>query len=1122
MSPHTKFQPIRFLLPWLIATSTSAVLAATIPDTPLQAATSADPNIVMILDDSGSMHWEITPDSYSYFVFPRPTDVYGTSNYTSYVSTTEDSEPYNAYTRSPQTNPSYYNPAITYLPWAKADGSLWPNAAPSAAYHNPAKTSVGTRNLTIQNNQNAYWEKCTSTSWGDCTTSAWGAQSFWPSTYFWYNGGDKWTRSSYTKVEIKSSTASYSGHGRTARTDCSSGTCTYAQEIQNFANWYTYYRSRVLTARAGVGRAFAAQGDALRVGYATINKSASDVDGVSTRALVSGVRIFTGSSRDLFFTNLYERSIPRSNTPLRRALGDIGEYYRRTDSRGPWSTTPGTSGGNDYACRQSYAILMTDGYWTEGADYQASASGAQADNDSTDGPTHTGPNDQNFTYSAISPYRDGRSNTLADVASFYWKNDLYPTLTNAVPTSAKNPAFWQHMVTFGVGLGVSGTISPDFAFAQIDATSPQTVTWPNPTASNTAKLDDLLHAAVNSRGNYFSAQNPAEFSTALSSILSDIVSRKSSSASVSTNSTKLTSSSLVFSATFNTNKWEGELEAYSINVDGLSDTPKWKASEKIPDPAARKIFTTTGGTVKEFTWVNLSSTDQTAIGSSDIVDYIRGVRTNESSQGGTLRDRASALGDIVHSSPYYSRDSKLVLIGANDGMLHGFDSETGTERFAYIPSSLIPKLAQLSQKNYQHKFYVDGEISVGEQSQTFLDKTYAVVALGRGGKGLFSLDITNPSSFSASNVVWEYLNTSDRDLGFMLGKPVIARMNDDTTVAIIGNGYNSTDGKAVLYIINLITGSVTKIDTKIGSDNGLATPGVRDVNGDGYIDYIYAGDLKGNVWKFDVSSSNNKQWGLGNGGSPIFIAKDSLGNLQPITAQITLAKNYVRGDPNLGKTFLFFGTGAYFRQDDPSDKAIQSWYAIIDEGSTISGRSALKRRSLESVFTVDGKSVRSFSKADIRPEDDVHDMTGWKGWYIDWINPDGSKLGERITTPSAFYRFTEPTLLVSSIIPSTDDPCQPGGTGYLNAVNAFTGGSLSESFFLFDNYAGTTAIGSLDLGLGMPSQASIFISDDPSGQLVVSGSGTGGSSDEKLVNTKKVNTGVAPRGRLSWREIIRK
>lgn len=1120
---------------WLAALSLAAFTSGhaqhNIPDTPLQVGTTADPNVMMILDDSGSMHFEIMPDDYTpgpndgtNYVFPRASGIYGSSDYDNYVATV-DNHVFNALARSPQINTIYYNPAITYTPWANEDGSLYPNASPTCALHNPTRsgtTSAYCRNLTTDNsnyNSNS-WVTCTSTSNSSCSRTT-NSKTFWPATYFWYSGSsssaDIWNLANYQRKEIRPTTATYAGEGRTARTDCTAGVCTYTQEIQNFANWYTYYRSRILTARAGIGRAFARQGSALRVGFASINQASSTVDGKSWQSIVRGVRQFSGTNRTTFFSDLYGRSIPAMGTPLRRALDDVGQYYSWTDSRGPWSSTPGVSGGTSFTCRQSYAILMTDGYWNGDA-----ANIATGNQDGSNGSVITGPNAQSGQFISTYPFKDANSDTLADVAAYYWKNDLHSSLGNSVPTSALDPAFWQHMVTFGVGLGVTGSVDPASAFAAI-GTSSGTITWNAPT-TNAAKIDDLLHAAVNSRGAFFSAKDPQTFATALTGILADIVDRKSSSASVSTNSTKLTTSSLVFSATFNTNKWTGELEAFSVGSNGVATTPKWKASDNIPAAASRKIFTTSGGTAKEFTWANLSTADQGALNdNSDILSFIRGVRSKESNNGGTLRTRGSILGDIVHSSPNYSKDSKLVLVGANDGMLHGFDADTGIEQFAYIPSALIPKLSRLSDPNYQHTYYVDGDIAIGEQSQTFLDRTYAVTTLGRGGKGLFALDITDPANFGAASVKWEYFSSTDKDLGYMLGKPVIAQMNDDSIVAIVGNGYNSTDGRAVLYIINLTTGAVQKIttaNTDVG--NGLATPGVYDENADGYIDYIYAGDLKGNVWKFNVTSSNSSQWSSnGNRPSVVFVAKDSAGTVQPITSQIVPVKNYVRGDPNLGKLFLFFGTGAYFRTEDPASKAVQTWYAVIDEGSTVSGRSALKQRGISSMFSVDGQTVRTFQSAVVEPQTPYHDMTGKKGWYIDWIDPDGTKRGERIITPSGFYRFEEPVLLVSSIIPVADDPCLPGGNGFVNAVNAFTGGSLSESFFMFGNYNGTAAIGSLDMNLGMVSQASIFVSD-PTGQLVVSGSGKSGQTDGSLIGSKTVNTGAQPRGRVSWREIIRK
>ena len=157
---------------------------------------------------------------------------------------------------------------------------------------------------------------------------------------------------------------------------------------------------------------------------------------------------------------------------------------------------------------------MTDGYWN-GPD--ATDAGARANNDGTPGTPINYPDlppyTQTYTYAPVSPYTDNRSNTLADVAMYYWKRDLNTNIANNVPTNFKDPAFWQHMVTFGVGLGVSGTINSTDAFAAV--TSGAIINWPDPTGSNAAKLDDLLHASINGHGGFFSAQDPQQFADAL-------------------------------------------------------------------------------------------------------------------------------------------------------------------------------------------------------------------------------------------------------------------------------------------------------------------------------------------------------------------------------------------------------------------------------------------------------------------------------------------------------------------------------------------------------------------------------------------------------------------------------
>ncbi len=313
---------------------------------PLFVSSSAEPNIMFVLDDSGSMHWEITPDDFvlPYFTFRRIPGLYGGADYQNYVASVR----YNAVnadesltarrSRSFAVNKSYYNPAVTYRPWARADGSLFPNAVPTAAFHHPVRTGLGTRNLTVDTTENAIWVHRNAAGGAFCSIScAENAQTHYPAVYFRYNGAGIDAAANFTQVNIISTTATYTGDGRASRTDCVAGTCTYAQEIQNFANWYTYYRSRMLSAQAGIGRAFSNQPVDMRVGFGAINKAAETIDGVAnTRTVIRGVRPFSGANRTQFFTDLYSSTWAPSNTPLRRALDDVGQYFSRTDNRGPW------------------------------------------------------------------------------------------------------------------------------------------------------------------------------------------------------------------------------------------------------------------------------------------------------------------------------------------------------------------------------------------------------------------------------------------------------------------------------------------------------------------------------------------------------------------------------------------------------------------------------------------------------------------------------------------------------------------------------------------------------------------------------------------------------------------
>jgi type IV pilus assembly protein PilY1 len=619
---------------------------------------------------------------------------------------------------------------------------------------------------------------------------------------------------------------------------------------------------------------------------------------------------------------------------------------------------------------------------------------------------------------------------------------------------------------------------------------------------------------------YFFVQNPLKLKDSLKKAFENIIKRSGSGGNVVANSTTLSTETFVYQGIFNSEKWSGDLVAYQVTTDGVNANPAWRASQLIPaHDAPRDIYygsMRTGSLVgRLFNWATLSSSEQALFdNSSDILNYLRGDRTHELSKGGTLRNRNpdTVLGDIAHSSPFYVKDSNTVFISANDGMLHAFDSQNGNEHFAYIPSAVTARLKNLTATSYNtsHEFFVDGDIAVSTKVQTG-GVNYLVGTLGRGGKGLFGLNVSDPANFDGDDVLWEYFSSTDPDLGYMLGRPIIAQLQNGTWAVIIGNGYNSTDQKAVLYIFRLDNGTlIEKIDTGVAGDNGLSTPGLV-LDGSGKVVTAYAGDLKGNVWKFDLSSSTSSDWSVAFSGQPLFTATSAAGAPQPITAPITAHQKTMpeyTGDPHVGQWYVYFGTGSDFQVSDPSNTDRQSWYGLIDEGAPIARSDLLLTPGFEDQDTIAGKSARSFNV--INP----NAMQFKKGWVIDLIAE-----GERMVTASRVYQLAEPTLLASSVIP-VDDVCKPTGRGFLNAVNPYTGGRLVNPLFDFDDDGGFTDdtfpdgdyAGSIDLGVGKPGEP-ILIGD----RLVVGGS-------EGKVEDVRVNLGGGGssfRGRISWREIVR-
>ncbi|WP_155951990.1 PilC/PilY family type IV pilus protein [Pseudoxanthomonas suwonensis] len=937
----------------------------------------------------------------------------------------------------------------------------------------------------------------------------------------------------------------------TVRAGCGSGSgwnwgnCTLVTQVagqsvdelvENYATWFSYHRTRMKVAKSGASAAFARLGNNVRVGFRTIwKRNTFDIpvnDG--------NEGIFEGTSRETWFSRLFGAR-GRDGTPLRAALYDAGEYFSDSSSSGPYGPAAGAA---QLACRQNFAVLTTDGYWNGSI-----GSRSIGDQDGTSGASIYNPKDETTAvrYTRVHPYRDTNSgtnysNTLADVAMKYWKTDLRSDLDNIVPTGTQNPAFWQHMVTFGISIGLKGTLDQGSVAQVLQDGRPRRngtdVNWPDPTDDeNAERIDDLLHAAVNGHGEFIAATSADQFRDSLTSVLGQIQARLASGSNVATNSTTFQSDTRAFQATYRTGTWTGELTAYSVTAaGGISSTPDWRVSEHIASTYAngtssddfhrRTVLTWNASsdsgasfpTSAQETLLARSSGAASVTGANNAA-YIKGDQSGELSRGGTLRNRTTPLGDIINSSPFYIRDTNTIYVGANDGMLHGIDALTGDVLFSYVPAGIdFAKLATLSDPAYGHAFFVDGPVTVSSY-RVKSGTNYLVGTLGRGGRGAFALDVSDVRSSSANqrftnnHVLWDHTASPDDDMGYVIGLPLIVRGNNDKVLAIVPNGIDSPNGSSALYVYDVADGTLLRKIVADPSGGGLSSPRAADLDGDAKVDYVYAGDMNGNVWKFDFTSSNPSSWGIDpdvNG--PLFVATDDQGNRQPITGGLALAR-----EPGTGRIWLTFGTGKLITISDLSSTAMQSWYGIIDGDAPIGGRATdLAERTIAATGTnAQGQKVRAFEAYSALPN-------GKKGWYLDFDRPSE---GERVVSGA---RINGRAAFVSSIIPDVGDGCEAGGSGYLNVIDLFTGtspqatgGNGSTSFFDLDRSGSgdndvitggdgnSLPIGSVDLGVGMPTESSQI--DD-----LVLVCGSDGSCEE--APAPGATGGGKPR-RTSWREI---
>jgi len=501
----------------------------------------------------------------------------------------------------------------------------------------------------------------------------------------------------------------------------------------------------------------------------------------------------------------------------------------------------------------------------------------------------------------------------------------------------------------------------------------------------------------------------------------------------------------------------------------------------------------------------------------------------------------------------------MIYVGSNDGILHAFNAATGAEVFAYVPKSIITSnFVTLKDLNYTHKFFVDGSPFVGD---AFIGGAWKSILIGTtwaGGKSIFALDVTDPGGFGTIKVLWEF---SHSELGNTIGQPVIARMQNGQWAVVFGNGYNSTSQKAQLFIINIADGTLIKVDTLIGSgtspnQNGLTTPTLYDNNGDKIIDIIYAGDLRGNVWKFDVSNNNTNLWDVayksGSTPKPLFTAcrggnndsdcTDSGEQIQPITGPIEI------GSPPSGESgvMVYFGTGRFFVTGDNSDyvsnpsMSIQSLYGILDVGGnngniTALDRSVLQQQSIlfegtdtgrtDDAGTANVNEARSAAAQDIRvTSQNTVNYASKVGWYMDLLPPSGTSQGERVVSAPLLRHGR---VIFTTLLPS-QDPCAFGGTSWLIELDATTGARLSYSVFDLDqnnqfntvDYVTVTISGNtftvpvsaLRSKVGIIKTPTVLSAGEREFKMA---SGTTGS----VSSTSELGS-ITVTGRASWRELI--
>jgi type IV pilus assembly protein PilY1 len=660
-------------------------------------------------------------------------------------------------------------------------------------------------------------------------------------------------------------------------------------------------------------------------------------------------------------------------------------------------------------------------------------------------------------------------------------------------------------------------------------------------------------------GTYSTASNAEQLSDTLKKMLKDIDEGTYlfTSPTVPANRINETTDNVTYIATFSPSDkpfWEGNLKAYQLGVDGTLPVDEdgnpapssliWNAHEKLKtiSPDSRKIYTYLGGTDKEEFKVTNSNLTKEVLEVVDadrdkLIKHIRGVDGYDINKNGKTDEKRSPteniwiLGDIFHSNPvivgepsrffedvgfngpggFYEKNkdrAKVILVGANDGMLHAFNADTGIEEWAFIPSSVLKNLKSMIS---DHAYYVDsspkvadvwfGDENGNEKKDSSEWRTVLVCGLRKGGKHHFALDITDTSN---PKYLWEFPKSADSitlaKLGQSWSEPAIGRVKikegnelRERWVAFMGGGFDEKEGRKetteaiegkAFFVVDVKTGDIlwqfnydAADDIKKEMKHSLpAPPTAVDTNANGYVDRVYIGDLGGQMWVFDVSADDILEWA----GNRLFESRGEASERHPIYYQPAVAFDKSKNP------WVFFGTGD---REHPTEKnSAERFYAIRDEGPPYDKPSyPLKEGDLENVTS--NNTLSPSAK---------------KGWYIKLENSE-----KVLAKPAVFNKL----IYFTTYTYTSKDECKAVGSAALYVVEYLSGGGA----LVLDDYylQGKPSIRSESIAEGVPSAPviSVTLKGKASASITI-----GTTSGEVL--TRRGHSPSTTKEILYWREVI--